>query len=27
VFTWIDHPGGSGEETIAQDTGAVIAKP
>jgi acetyl esterase/lipase len=27
VFAWIDHPGGSGEETIAQDTGAVIAKP
>jgi acetyl esterase/lipase len=27
VFAWIDHPGGSGEETIAQDTGATIAKP
>jgi acetyl esterase/lipase len=27
VFAWIDHPGGSGEETIAQDTGAAIVKP
>jgi len=27
VFAWIDHPGGSGEETIAADTGTVMAKP
>jgi len=27
VFGWIDHPGGSGEETIAADTGAAITPP
>ena len=27
VFAWIDHPGGSGEEMIAADTGAAMAKP
>jgi acetyl esterase/lipase len=27
VFAWIDHPGGSGEEVIAADTGAPVARP
>jgi acetyl esterase/lipase len=27
VFAWIDQPGGSGEETVAADSGALIAKP
>lgn len=27
VFGWIDQPGGSGQENIAEDTGAPVAKP